>query len=151
MIEHFDEYLDRFHAAYTETARKIGFELSKQLEAELGLTGPQFFILHLLSKKGRSMVSMLAEGMGVKPSAITTMIDRLYKSGLVSRERDDHDRRIVFVELSDKGQLVLSQAEQLRKQILGQFLARLKPEELRFLVNVYEKMAPIIKLEEENE
>jgi MarR family transcriptional regulator, organic hydroperoxide resistance regulator len=148
--EHFDEFLDRFHAAYTTTARKIGFELSKHLEAEVGLTGPQFFILHLLSQNGKSMVTMLAEGMRVKPSAITTMIDRLYKSGLVLRERDEHDRRIVFIELSDKGQLVLSQAEHLRKQILGQFLARLKPEELQVFVNVYERLAQLIKLEEEN-
>jgi DNA-binding MarR family transcriptional regulator len=39
----------------------------------------------------------LAEVTGLTTGAITGVVDRLEKAGLVRRERDDHDRRKVFI------------------------------------------------------
>ncbi|WP_035102303.1 MarR family transcriptional regulator, partial [Aneurinibacillus terranovensis] len=90
-MNNLEPYIERLQTAFRITMRKLGPELSEHMN--IGLTGPQFFILQLLSKRRKCMVTELAEEMGVKPSAITAMIDRLDKNGLVVRQRDEIDRR----------------------------------------------------------
>ena len=45
--------------------------------------------------------SSLARMMGMTTSALTTLIDRLEKSGHVERKPDKHDRRRIFVQATD--------------------------------------------------
>jgi DNA-binding MarR family transcriptional regulator len=51
---------------------------------------------------GPLSAGQLAERSGLSPAAMTTLIDRLTKKGYVRRVRDAHDRRRVFVELTDQ-------------------------------------------------
>ena len=44
----------------------------------------------------------LAEAASVSPGAVTTVLDRLERMGLVTRTRDEADRRRVLVELTPK-------------------------------------------------
>lgn len=80
--------------------RTMGTQLAEPVS---GLTGPQFYILHQLEQKEKCTVGELAESMGVKPSAITAMVDRLDKHGFVARDRDEEDRRVVYISLRDSG------------------------------------------------
>ena len=132
--------IDRLQNAFSTTMRKLGPELS---EHESGLTGPQFFILNLLLKKGKCTVTELADDMRVQPSAITAMVDRLHKNGFVLRERDESDRRVVCIQLSDIGSEMLAQAKKKRKQIIQGYLSHLESEELESLVHIFEKLAKI--------
>jgi DNA-binding MarR family transcriptional regulator len=133
----FSVYVDRLENAFSLAARKLAADLAKQ---EIGLTKPQFFVLNLLSKRGKCTVSELADEMFVKPSAITTMIDRLYKSGLVLRERDEEDRRVVYVQLSDEGMKALEKARSERRKIIERYLSHLEFEELKQFVYILEKI-----------
>lgn len=139
-MEDLNSYINRLQVAFSFTMRKLGPELSEAI----GFTGPQFFILMLLSKQERWMVTELAERMYVKPSAITVMIDRLHQSGLVARERDENDRRIVFIRITDQGRQALQQAGDKRTQIIMKYLQHLTPDELESLANIYEKLAKIV-------
>ncbi len=134
----FEIYTERLQNAVGLTMRMIG---SKMAEQETSLTGPQFFILKLLSLKGKCTVTELAEEMRVKPSAITAMVDRLHKNGLVLRERDEKDRRVVYIQISDAGSETLEKAQKTRRQIIQRFLSHLEPEELKFFVHIFEKLA----------
>lgn len=51
---------------------------------------------------GPLSAGQLAERSGLSPAAMTTLIDRLEKKGYVRRARDRHDRRRVFVALTDQ-------------------------------------------------
>jgi DNA-binding MarR family transcriptional regulator len=51
---------------------------------------------------GPLSAGQLAERSGLSPAAMTTLVDRLTKKGYVRRVRDSHDRRRVFVELTDQ-------------------------------------------------
>ena len=136
-----DQYIDRLQTAVSTAMRKIGSDLS-ELQ---GLTGPQFFIMNLLYKNGKYTVTELADKISVKPSAVTVMIDRLYKNGYVLRERDEHDRRVVILQLSDAGRLLFEQALEKRKKVLRQYMAYMDQEELEFLVKIYEKFALVVE------
>ena len=133
---------ERLMTALNITSRKIQHEFTEK--NTLPLTTPQLFLLHLLSKKERWMVTELAEKMTVKPSAITAMIDRLEQNNFAERERDEKDRRVVFIRISKEGRKVLKQAGEKRKEILINYLQQLEEDEITALVAINEKLAHII-------
>jgi len=55
--------------------------------------------LDFLNLEGRITAGRLAEVTGLTTGAITGVVDRLEKAGFVRRERDEHDRRKVFIAL----------------------------------------------------
>jgi DNA-binding MarR family transcriptional regulator len=69
-----------------------------------GLTIAQLRLLWTLRDEDGQPVGALAEHLGVNPSTITGHVDRLVKQGLVRREEDPGDRRIVRNYLTDDGQ-----------------------------------------------
>jgi MarR family transcriptional regulator, 2-MHQ and catechol-resistance regulon repressor len=71
--------------------------------AAAGLTPSQFGALETLYHLGPLMVSQLAEKHLKSPNNFTTVIDNLERQGLVRRERDQQDRRVVRVHLTDAG------------------------------------------------
>lgn len=71
--------------------------------AAAGLTPSQFGVLETLFHLGPLMVSQLAEKHLKSPNNFTTVIDNLEKQGLVRRERDQQDRRVIRVHLTDTG------------------------------------------------
>lgn len=138
--EELERYVEKLQQIFLLTMRRI----SKQTtDCEPKLTGPQFYILQLLRKKGRCTVSSLAEEMTVKPSAITAMIDRLLKQGYVLRDRDEKDRRVVFIQISEEGKVVLDETHEKRKQVLMKYLSYLDQEELDSLVSIFTKLSRI--------
>ena len=71
--------------------------------SEDGLTIPQMRLLWTLRDEDALPVGALAEHLGVNPSTITGHVDRLVRQGLVRREEDAGDRRIVRNYLTEAG------------------------------------------------
>src|SRR3989337_624054 len=76
-----------------------------RLEAwvELGLTMTQLRVLFVLRAEDGASAGALAERLRVTPSTLTRIVDRLVRQGLVRRETDHGDRRLVRHHLSAKG------------------------------------------------
>lgn len=141
-IQH--SYIDRLFTAFHVTNRHIQQEMAVVLK-DMNLTGPQFFILYLLSTSDDMKSTELAEKLDVKPSAITVMIDRLLKNDFVSRHRDENDRRIVKLELTTGGREVFEMAKKVRRRIFSQYLSYLEEEDVEQLVTIYEKLAAAVE------
>jgi DNA-binding MarR family transcriptional regulator len=62
-----------------------------------GLSGSDLECLDFLNLEGRVTAGRLAEITGLTTGAITGVVDRLEKAGFVRRERDEADRRKVFI------------------------------------------------------
>src|SRR3979409_163910 len=62
-----------------------------------GISGPDLECLDFLNLEGRVTAGRLAEVTGLTTGAITGVVDRLEKAGLGRLERDDNDRRKVFI------------------------------------------------------
>ncbi|GAX92031.1 MarR family winged helix-turn-helix transcriptional regulator [Effusibacillus lacus] len=132
-----DEYLRRFEDACLKTIRKMGAELSDLPE----LPPTQFLVLKILKEERYLMPTHLAEVLNVKPSAMTSLIDRMEKNGLVERYRIEEDRRVVYIKPTQAGLDALDKAEQTRREILVKYLSLLDETELDQLIRIYEKMA----------
>ena len=103
-------YKRPFFSSYTTSlwVRFLRFNLlsHKKLEADLekqGLTPPQFYVLATIGYAGGLPFGEIGAKMMVTVSNLTGIVDRLEEKKLVSRERDEHDRRVVHVVLTDKG------------------------------------------------
>ena len=79
--------------------------LEADLQADHGLSLPAYEVLaHLSEAHGRRLrMSDLAECAVLTPSGLTRLIDKMAAEGLVERERDDADARVVYAVLLDAG------------------------------------------------
>ena len=75
------------------------------------VTFSQMRALHALHKAGTFTVKQVAEELAVSPASASAMIDRLVEMGLVLREHDAADRRMVNVRLSEQGTRVFTAHE----------------------------------------
>lgn len=85
---------------------------AEHLLKEHGITGPQYNALRILRGEGQPMqVYQIAERMVTPQSDITRLVDRLEKSGLVTRERCGEDRRVVWVTLTAAGKSIVKKLD----------------------------------------
>lgn len=129
---------ERLQEAFRTIMRTMGAQLAEPVS---GVTGPQFYILHLLEQRQKCTVGELAEFMCVKPSAITAMVDRLDKHGYVIRDRDEEDRRVVYISMSESGKSALKLAKKTRREKLSKMFSHLSEDELLQFVSTFEKLA----------
>ena len=106
------------------------------------LSPPQVHLLFIIggSKEEGISVKELAERSSVTPGAITQFIDTLVQRGLVAREGDLNDRRIVRLKLT---QLAKSQFERFRKEHLAsmfKIFEVLSDEEIKQLIALFTKI-----------
>src|SRR5882762_7166681 len=75
----------------------LGAIFSQTVADRAGISSSDLECLDFLNLGGRVTAGRLAEVTGLTTGAITGVVDRLEKAGLVHRERDAHDRRKVFI------------------------------------------------------
>jgi DNA-binding MarR family transcriptional regulator len=81
------------------------FEALDEELAPLDITAAQYVILVNLAH-GVDSASGLCKGVSYDPGAMTRMIDRLERKGLVRRVRSPEDRRVVNLALTEEGKAV---------------------------------------------
>jgi DNA-binding MarR family transcriptional regulator len=84
--------------------------------------------LATLERSGPARLTALATREGVTQPAMTQLISRLQDAGLVRREADPDDGRVVQVSITDDGRAVLAARRAERTQLLGVLLTRISPE-----------------------
>src|SRR5579872_4933276 len=93
------------------------------------ITPEQYWLLCYLHRRGSMSVSKLAELLGVTGSSITTACKRLEKAGLVKRERQSDDERMVRVTLTEQGIARVEAWQEQRRELLAHLLAPLAQDE----------------------
>src|SRR6476659_9033510 len=83
------------HAARRSSAQGLMF--SQAVAHSVGISSSDLECLDFLNLEGRVTAGRLAEVTGLTTGAITVVVDRLEKAGFVRRERDEADRRKVFI------------------------------------------------------
>lgn len=74
--------------------------LSQTVADQLGVNRTDLRCIQMLGQFGPMTAGQLAEASGLTTGAVTTVIDRLEKTGYARRVRDEVDRRRVYVELT---------------------------------------------------
>lgn len=122
----------RISAHHAALYRAI-FSSNPRAWLELDLTMQQLKVLFVLRFQGRHTITTLAEKFSVKLPTVTGVVDRLVEHGLVQREADAGDRRVVWVRLSDAGERMIDELHAANVSTMNQLLPRLSLHELESL------------------
>ena len=85
----------------------------------LGLTYPQYLVLHALWEQDGRTIGEIAERLGLESSTITPLVKRLESAGLVTRARNPEDERQVQVRLTPRGREIRDECGCLGEELLA--------------------------------
>ena len=115
LLEQFEESLDRVNRALNR--------LTQVFLTQRGLGMSRYRILRYLQSRTEVNMSEMQGSLLVCGSTLTELVDGLVRSGLVLRMRDERDRRMVFLRLTDEGREVYREVLAFRCDRLKEVLA----------------------------
>lgn len=111
-------------------------------DAHPDLTGPQIHLIACLATADDGMpTTALAQRMCASGPTLTGLVDRLEKQGLVTRERDDDDRRLVRLHLTDAGRQAFAILDGHMTERMGRVLEALEPDDRETFVRLMGRIA----------
>jgi DNA-binding MarR family transcriptional regulator len=145
------ELVDRYIQVSQSVEKKAGALVKEQIGSDL--TNDQHFTLRYMNQVGTCTSSELAEVFDVQKSAITAIIQRLWEKGLIERTRDEKDRRVVYLTLTDKGKELYSKCEERIHNLVETFITQFDESEIQQFIHTFEKLNHILinfnKMEEQ--
>ena len=102
-------------------------------EREMGISAGTWFTLALLAREDGMSQGELSQRFDVDPSRVTRLAKRLEREGLLRKERDRGDKRVVRMYLTDKGRGLIEGLSGRRERFDQRIGAVLSPEELKEL------------------
>ncbi|WP_145047406.1 MULTISPECIES: MarR family winged helix-turn-helix transcriptional regulator [Paenibacillus] len=125
------------------------YKLHMDQELAPSLTEAQLAVLEVLEDHQRMKPSDLIPFLATTPAAVTMLLDRMEKNGLIRRDRDNQDRRIVWVSLSDKGRKETERGIAIRNDFMNSVLSNISMHNQQLLVYLLGKMtAPKTNVQE---
>src|SRR5918999_2994793 len=112
------ELADRLHSAAIHLLRRLRRE-----DARTGLSGPRLSALSVVVFAGPLTLGELAAAEQVRPPTMTRLVRALEARGLVTREPDERDGRVVRLRATAKGRSLMAQGRARRGRGLGEGLS----------------------------
>lgn len=125
----------RLRLAVTRLARKL------RKEAEPGITPTMLAALSSVEQAERLTMRDLCAAEQVQPPTMTRVVAAMVEAGLVAREPDPEDGRVVWVRLTPQGRKLLARSRRRKEAYLVEELRGLGPREL----DVLEEAAGILE------
>src|SRR6202046_5681626 len=118
-----EELATRLRVAVTRLNRKL------RQQALAGLSPAQASALGTVNRLGSPTLGELAAAEQVQPPTVTRLVTSLESAGLVARETDPVDRRVIRVRITAEGRRNLQRIRSLKNAFLTRRLAALDPSE----------------------
>ncbi|ANB56071.1 winged helix DNA-binding domain protein [Anoxybacillus sp. B7M1] len=111
------------------------------------ITRQQFIALQLLFEEGDMTIGELSNKMELACSTTTDLIDRMEKNKLVTRVKDQKDRRVVRIHLLHEGERIIREVIKKRQHDLALVLKNFSAEEVALLEESLKKLHQEMKKE----
>jgi DNA-binding MarR family transcriptional regulator len=118
------------------TQGKAFFRLLKNLDLHPG----QMICGRIIEVKEGLSQRELAGYVHIKPATVTVMLQKMEKSGLITRIPDEEDRRITRIYLTEQGKTANRQAAEVMRDLLMSTFGRLTPDQLRAYIETTEQL-----------
>jgi len=123
------ERVERICVSFRELFRNL-HAIEKPPWVDVDLTMSQLKAIFLVAESGGLSGRVLGEKLGITPSAVTALVDRLVQRGYVRREEDLADRRISWARPTALAQDLFERLHASHRQQLEDTLALLSADEL---------------------
>ena len=99
--------------------------------------------MHVIDAIGigvKKNMSTVAAQLSVTIGSLTTAVNALVRKGYVNRERGIEDRRLVYIELSEKGKLAFMKHREFHQNMLSSMIDALSDHEVKLLTDALFKI-----------
>lgn len=93
---------------------------------------------------GRPKLGELAEKLKLTKPAISALTKRLEKNELIKKIQSEADKRVYYLELTDKGKKIIEGDNELYTRLSDMLTELLKNEEIEFVNNLLDRMVEMI-------
>jgi MarR family 2-MHQ and catechol resistance regulon transcriptional repressor len=124
----------------TRSLNSVQARLTPLLQKDFGITESQFGVLEVLLHLGPMSLGQLCQKILRSGSNLTTVVDNLERDGLVTRARDETDRRVQIAELTPKGRALIEEAFPAHVSRVASMMSALTADEQRELGRICRKL-----------
>lgn len=90
-------------------------------------------IIEAINTHGNMSSNQVAKTLNVTPGTLTVAVQDLVKKGYVTRVQSEKDRRVVKLQLTDKGKEMVDMHQQFHQEMGTETFTDLDPEEVKVL------------------
>ncbi len=110
-------------------------------EAEVKMTVEEFILLNMIKAKTDQILQNIAIATGKNKSVVMRMIDSLEKKGLAKRTVNPEDRRENFLSITDEGEKVVTQYQEIEKRLSNELLKDIPSEKIEIFFEVINEIS----------
>jgi len=134
----YEQLMYQFRNSFNLVRRSFHAQHSEHEEGSLH--DGQGMILRILERHDGITQKDLTEMLHIRPSSLSELISKLEAKGYVQRITNEEDKRVSNIKLADKGQAVLKQVKEARKNMAKDAFAVLTEEEQEQLLGLLTKL-----------
>lgn len=132
------EIMYQLDEAFRELRSSINTYWSKYSIHGIGITHGR--LLTTIANEGALKASHLADRLHITCGAVTGLADKLIEHGLVVRQKDEADRRVVLLSLTELGAKRAEEIKLIRKNLMLHMFANMSREEMELGVQLFTKL-----------
>ncbi|WP_249871477.1 MarR family winged helix-turn-helix transcriptional regulator [Oceanobacillus saliphilus] len=121
-------------------ASKTLEEIIKKDISSHGMRTSDFTILEALYHKGRQTIRQISEAVLINTGSITYVIDKLENKGLLERSDCAEDRRVVYIQITDKGTKLMDEIFPKHQKVIEDVFEDVSNEHKQILIDVLKKV-----------
>lgn len=135
------EILNSFSGIY-KLQKKI---LQKDAE-KMGLTLVQLKAMYKISNHPEIRLTDLADLMQLTNSTVSNLVDRLVEHGYVERHIPQNNRRVITIQLSEKGESKIKEAIESESELVKKLekIKQLPDEDIQHLLRIHKQIMDIL-------
>ena len=123
---------------------------SRELAAKARVTWPQLACLLAIAEKEKTTATLISRQVFLSPSTIVGILDRLEAKGLARRKRDENDRRVITITITEKGKRLARSAPSLLQDTLTEALRELPAKEQIGIAESLERIVVLMEARRNN-
>ncbi len=132
------ELMRKLDETFRQVRRKIHSAWNSYNVHGLGMThGRMLTILH---ESGAQKASAMAEQLQITSGGVTGIADRLIELGYVKRTRGTEDRRVVMLDITDKGGEAIKLINEVRTQLMYRLFGEMETKDMEQALLLFERM-----------
>jgi DNA-binding MarR family transcriptional regulator len=121
---------------------------SRHLVKQYGVTGPQLLILKELTRLNEIHISEIAKRVSLSQPTVTDILNRLETKNLIQRKRNEHDKRMIIVNVTEQGKMIIKKEPSLLQERFILEFNKLKEWEQTLILSSIQRIASMMKAKE---
>ena len=120
------------------------------IESKCGIGGSQLWALASVVAKPGLRVSELAQSLSVHQSTASNLVEQMVRLGLIQRERDEEDQRVVRLSATARGNSLLARAPLPLTGVIPDALSHMDARDVAKLHDSLEQLLTVMKVRDED-